>query len=399
MNRIRSGRGRAGRRPVLRLTPQGKEKRFVDVVLMIVYCTIVLGFLVVIHEGGHYLASRAFGVRVTEFMLGMPGPNIGFKKWGTKFGVTPILLGGYARVCGMEPGEMSPHLEPVLAALYRRGTANMEDIAADCGITDDEAMAALDELVEWGSITGPKKQDEYNTYRAMEVIPSKRQIKAAAAAGLAVPRRFEEGEARPVEDAHALYESEFKQQYRSLPFWKRSVILLAGIAVNLLFAIVAFIILFSIIGFDVQLQSGEITHMTVDPGRAILAGFTYIGMVFQAVANLFNPATAAQTVSDSSSVVGIAVMSKQFADAGLVPFFEFTAMISVSLGVMNLLPIPPLDGGRFVIEIFQKLSKKVVSLRVMNAISAAGMALFLVFFLVMVNQDVQRLISGTFFGQ
>ena len=399
MNRIRSGRGRAGRRPVLRLTPQGKEKRFVDVVLMIVYCTIVLGFLVVIHEGGHYLASRAFGVRVTEFMLGMPGPNIGFKKWGTKFGVTPILLGGYARVCGMEPGEMSPHLEPVLAALYRRGTANMEDIAADCGITDDEAMAALDELVEWGSITGPKKQDEYNTYRAMEVIPSKRQIKAAAAAGLAVPRRFEEGEARPVEDAHALYESEFKQQYRSLPFWKRSVILLAGIAVNLLFAIVAFIILFSVIGFDVQLQSGEITHMTVDPGRAILAGFTYIGMVFQAVANLFNPATAAQTVSDSSSVVGIAVMSKQFADAGLVPFFEFTAMISVSLGVMNLLPIPPLDGGRFVIEIFQKLSKKVVSLRVMNAISAAGMALFLVFFLVMVNQDVQRLISGTFFGQ
>ena len=78
-----------------------------NVILMILYCTIVLGILVVIHEGGHYLASRAFGVRVTEFMLGMPGPNIGFKKWGTKFGVTPILLGGYARVCGMEPGEMS----------------------------------------------------------------------------------------------------------------------------------------------------------------------------------------------------------------------------------------------------------------------------------------------------
>ena len=147
---------------------------------MILYCTIVLGILVVIHEGGHYLASRAFGVRVTEFMLGMPGPNIGFKKWGTKFGVTPILLGGYARVCGMEPGEMSPHLEPVLAALYRRGTANMEDIAADCGITDDEALEALDELVEWGSCTGPTKKDEYNTYRAMEVIPTKKQIKAPA---------------------------------------------------------------------------------------------------------------------------------------------------------------------------------------------------------------------------
>ncbi len=370
-----------------------------DVVLMILYCTIVLGILVVIHEGGHYLASRAFGVRVTEFMLGMPGPNIGFKKWGTKFGVTPILLGGYARVCGMEPGEMSPHLEPVLAALYRRGTANMEDIAADCGITDDEALEALDELVEWGSCTGPTKKDEYNTYRAMEVIPTKKQIKAAREAGLPEPARYEEGQARPVDDAHALFESEYRQQYRSLPFWKRTVILLAGITVNLLFAIVVFVLLFSVIGFDVQLQSGEVTHMTVDPGRAIVAGFTYIGMVAQAVAGLFNPATAAQTVSDSSSVVGIAVMSKQFADAGLAPFMEFMAMISVSLGIMNLLPIPPLDGGRFAIEVFQKLSKKVVSLRAMNAMSMAGMALFVVFFLVMVNQDVQRIISGTFFGQ
>lgn len=72
---------------------------------------------------------------------------------------------------------------------------------------------------------------------------------------------------------------------------------------NLLFAIVVFVVLFSVIGFDVQLQSGEVTHMTVDPGRAIVAGFTYIGMVAQAVAGLFNPATAAQTVSDSSSVV------------------------------------------------------------------------------------------------
>ena len=241
-----------------------------NVILMILYCTIVLGILVVIHEGGHYLASRAFGVRVTEFMLGMPGPNIGFKKWGTKFGVTPILLGGYARVCGMEPGEMSPHLEPVLAALYRRGTANMEDIARDCGIPDEDALKALDELVDWGSCPGPTKKDEYNTYRAAEVIPSKKQIRVALKAGKPAPERYAEGQARPVEDAHALFESEYRQQYRSLPFWKRSVILLAGIAVNLLFAMLVFVVLFSVIGFDVRMQSGEVTHMTVGPGRAIV---------------------------------------------------------------------------------------------------------------------------------
>ena len=342
-----------------------------DIVLMIVYATLILGFLVFIHEGGHYLAARAFGVRVTEFMLGLPGPNIGFTKWGTKFGVTPFLLGGYAKVCGMEPGEMSPHLEPVLAALYRRGTANMEDIARDCGITDDEAYEALDELVEWGSIAGPTKQDKYNTYRAPVVKPSKKQVAAGAVA-------YELGQARPVEDAHALFESEYKQQYRSLPFWKRSVILVAGVVVNLLFAVLLFVVLFSLIGVDVQTSAGDIRHVNVNPLDAIRMGFMYIGMVVQLIAGLFNPWTAV--------------------DLGLASAISFVASISVSLGIMNLLPIPPLDGGRFVIEVFQKISRKVVTMRALNYLSAAGMILFIGFFLFMANQDIQRIISGAGFG-
>ncbi|WP_101723352.1 site-2 protease family protein [Eggerthella timonensis] len=359
-----------------------------DIVLMIVYTTLVLGFLVFIHEGGHYLASRAFGVRVTEFMLGLPGPNIGFTKWGTKFGVTPFLLGGYAKVCGMEPGEMSPHLEPVLAALYRRGTANMEDIARDCGITDDEAYEALDELVEWGSIAGPAKQDKYNTYRAPVVKPSKKQLAAGAVA-------YELGQARPVEDAHALFESEYKQQYRSLPFWKRSVILVAGVGVNLLFAVLLLVVVFSVIGLDmVNPDTGAIQHVVLTPLQALQFGFNYIGMVVQMVVGLFNPATAAETVSNSSSVIGIAAMSKTYFDLGAGYAMMFVVMISVSLGIMNLLPIPPLDGGRLVIEIFQKVSRKVVSMRALNYLSAAGMILFIGFFLFMANQDIQRFVFG-----
>ena len=112
------------------------------------------------------------------------------------------------------------------------------------------------------------------------------------------------------------------------------------------------------------------------------------------MAGLFNPATAAQTVEGSASIIGIAAMSKDAFDAGLVSIIQFFAMISVSLGVMNLLPIPPLDGGRFAIEIFQKISRKVVSTRALNYLSAAGMALFLCFFLIMANQDIQRFVFG-----
>lgn len=362
---------------------------------MIICATVVLGLLVFIHEGGHYLAARAFGVRVTEFMLGLPGPSLGFQRGETRFGVTAVPLGGYARVCGMEAGEMSPHLQQVLASVYRRGTAHMEDVAYDCGISEDDALYALDELVEWGSITAPKKTDKYNTYRTPAYKPTKKQIKAAVQKGLPEPQSYSEGSARFVSNPQALFESEYKHQYRFLPFWKRSVILVAGVAMNLLFVVLAFIILYSLIGFDVQYQdTGEIVHINLNPLDAIISGFAYIGMVVQAVASLFNPATAAETVSNSTSIMGIAVLSKTYFEQGLVSALTFTAMISASLGVMNLIPIPPLDGGRLLVEIIQKISRKTVTTRFMNYVSAVGMLLFLGLFVIMINQDIQRFIFG-----
>ena len=364
-----------------------------DILLTILAATVVLGFLVFIHEGGHYLAARAFGVRVSEFMIGLPGPNVGVQHGETKFGLTAIPLGGYARVCGMEPGEMSPHLKAVMASVYARGTAIMEDVAADCGITDDEAYDALEELVEWGTVTGPKKSDEYNVYRTTATSLTRRQKRKLLASGQPVHDR-KEGEPDRLEDPDTFFNKEYRQQYRSLPSWRRIVILLAGPGVNLLFAMIAFVLIYSVIGFDYQNAEGVVQHVTVSPLRAVEAGFTYIAMVVQAVIGLFNPQTAAETVSQSTSIVGIAVMSKSAFEAGLVSVLSFTAMLSVSLGIMNLLPIPPLDGGRFVIEVYQRIRRKAVGERAMSYLSFAGMALFMLFFIVMMNQDIQRFVFG-----
>lgn len=396
---------------------------------MIIYATLILGFLVFIHEGGHYMAARAFGVRVSEFMLGLPGPNIGFKHGETKFGVTAVPLGGYARICGMEPGEESPYLQDVLRLVFERGTVNMEDVAQALNISDNEALFALDELVEWGTIKGPHRKDPYNTYRtpaiegAGEGAPRGVQLKADAGAesfssefGLRVARSSSEegqssaatsvapaaalpptaeGAPRPLDDVRGFFKAERARTYRNLPFWKRCIILLAGPGMNILFTMLAFVIIYSVVGYDIQdTATGEITHIVVSPLRSIQAGFEYIGMVFVAILGLFNPQTAAATVSDSTSLIGIAVLSKSAVEQGIISAITFSAMLSVSLGLMNLLPIPPLDGGRFVIEIYQKLRGKPVSPRVMNSLSLAGVALFMLFFVFMMNQDIQRFIFG-----
>ena len=354
-----------------------------DVLLMIVLIVIVLSVLVFVHEGGHYLAARAFGVRVTEFMLGLPGPNVGFTRKGTKFGVTCVPLGGYAKVCGMEPGKENPHIERALAYAYEHGTVYADDVADELGITLDEAIEVLYVLEDWGCLTGPKKKDEHNVFRTRAYDDKKAGIDLA------------EGSPRPFEDPHALYLAERAQTYRAQPFWKRSVILLAGIFMNLLFAVVTFVVAFSVIGVDVTTAAGEVRHLNLNPLDSIQMGFAAIIMTAQAIVSLFNPETAATVVSQSTSVVGMAVLSVDFASQGLGWFIYFMAVISVSLGLMNLLPIPPLDGGRFVIEIFQKLSRRQVGYKAMNAMSMAGIALFLIFFLFMVNQDVQKIISGS----
>jgi len=355
-----------------------------DIVLMILYLGIVLTVLVFVHECGHYFAARIFGVRVTEFMLGLPAPSIGFTWKGTRFGITALpLIGGYARICGMGQQEPSPHLEKVLAFAYQKGTVIMEEVAEHLLITNDEAYAALEELSEWGSLIAPSKKDAYNTYRT----PAEKG-------------KYELGQQRVVEDEHAFYESEYKQQYCSKPFWKRFVMLIGGIVFNLLFTIITFVVIFSVIGVDaVNPATGLVEHFRLSVFDSITRGFQMIGMVFVAVAGLFNPATAAETVSQSTSVVGMAVMSKSFADAGLLNFVFFIALISISLGIMNLIPIPPLDGGRIVVEIFQKITGKRVPVKVMNYLSMIGLLLILLLVAVLVSQDIQRGLTGFWSGQ
>lgn len=366
-----------------------------DILFTIACAVIVIGFLVIIHEGGHFLAAKAFGVRVTELMVGLPGPSISRSYKGTKFGVTAVPLGGYAKVCGMEPGEMSPHLKKALVEVHDRGRLTADELAEQLSIDEEDAGEALEELVEWGSIIAERKRGGEVVYMTNGFMPDRSQQKLAVRLCMGDLDPVEPGSPMPIDDIDEHFAREYDQTYRSKPFWKRSVILLAGIVMNLLFAMLAFVIIYSVIGVDVvNTQTGEVSHIAVSPIQSIQAGFNCIAMTFQAIISLFNPQTAAETVSNSTSIVGIAVMSADYFAEGFVYALFFMAMISVSLGLMNLLPIPPLDGGRFLIEIIQKISGRQISSRALGYASMAGMALFICFFIFMLNQDIQRFVFG-----
>ncbi len=122
---------------------------------------LLLSVLVFVHEGGHFLAARACGVRVTELFLGMPCRfNVHFssKRIGTKFGVTPLLIGGYAAICGMDP-QTVPCAPAVLAAVHRHGTVSVSDLARELELDPDDVLDACAFLLGWGSIA-PVYEDE-----------------------------------------------------------------------------------------------------------------------------------------------------------------------------------------------------------------------------------------------
>lgn len=427
-----------------------------DVLATIFWGLVVLIFLVVTHELGHFVAARSYGVRVTEFMIGLPGPNVGFEYKGTRFGVTCIPLGGYNRITGMESGPEDPNLEQVLAYVYRQGSSDVEHTAAALGISEDDAEVALMILDGWGSINEPGRCNPTDKYAAPKT------------------EEYELGEAREVEDPKALLDSERKQTYRGLSFPKRLVVLFAGPLMNIVIAFVILTGMFciagvsvasttlsdvvedgpaaeagmqagdTIVGVDGQetedwdalssaiagLEVGQVVDVEYErdgerktaevtvgaseddedsPYLGVYAGtetkhysiagglqasWAYFVATVGAYVSLVNPATTVETVEQSTSVVGIAVMSKEAAEVGPVSLLYIVAVISLSLGIVNLLPVPPLDGGKIVIEIVQRISGRDVPTKVINAITVVAMALLLILFIVLLRQDIVRFVLG-----
>lgn len=419
-----------------------------SVLAVIFWFIVIIGVLTFVHELGHFVAARAFGVRVTEFMIGMPGPNVGFERNGCRYGITCIPLGGYNRITGMEGGPENPHLAEVLAYVHRQGRADATHVALACGLDADEAELALMTLDGWGSIVAPGKKDPRGAY-------------AAPANG-----DYEVGQPREVADPIALLDAERAHTYRSLSFPKRMVVLFAGPFMNILLAFVLLLVIFSGIGLTVAsttisqvvdagpaqeagLQAGdtitavdgadvpdwqalstaiaglepgdrvEVTYerdgQTIDTtlevgtddsgaprlgiyagteqyhvplGEALGVSWEYLVMTVQSYLSLFNPATAGETLSQSTSVVGIAVMSERAASAGVVPLLYLVAIVSLSLGIVNLLPLPPLDGGRILIEVIQRVTRREVPARIVNAITVVVVLLLVVLFVFLLRQDI-----------
>lgn len=361
---------------------------------------LVLSLLVFVHEGGHYLLARASSMRVTEFFLGLPCRwklSYKSKKYGTEVGVTPFLLGGYTKICGME-GEEDPRLASALACVQRHGRVEVATVASELGCEMDEAYELLATLVDWGSIR-PFYNPELDEHEGQKDWPAAFQTIPRDAAWLteydrghdfSTPGSTVEGQARPVEtSAEDFLAQERTHTYLGKGFLPRVAALLAGPFVNILTAFLIVSLTLTIFGMDVASQDG-VWHWQPDLLRAMSFTFDYGVMVASKVAELINPFKTMEVLSQSSSIVGISVMTSEAAKTGPIDLALMVAAISMSLGFMNLLPIPPLDGGKIVVEIVQLIIRRPLSIKAQNYVSYVGLAFFLFIFVVALRNDILK---------
>jgi regulator of sigma E protease len=386
-----------------------------------VWGILTFSILVVLHEMGHFLAARAFGVKVHEFMVGLPGPSLRLHTKSMDWGVTAIPLGGYVRIAGMEPGGEDDLLGAALATIRDEGPVDAPALSRALGIDAPRAETILASLSDW---------------------------KAIAAAGDGRFRFAVEGDTAGM-DTSALLDHARSFTYRGQSTPKRITILAMGVLTNLVVAILTFTVVLSVWGyyqlspridsvgddtpalaaglrvgdtlravdgqtFDswdrfqilmARTKPGQTVEITIERGGTTLdvpvtlsdkdghgylgvgptavavrpsviqslgESFRYTGLIVTTILDLFNPRTFAGTVRSFTGVVGVSVMAEQAAEAGALSYAGLIAMLSLSLGIMNIIPIPPLDGGKIMLEIVERILGKPISRAVTLGFSAVG---------------------------
>ena len=350
-------------------------------------------FLIVIHEAGHFFAAKAVGMRVERFFLFF-GPTIwSFKRGETEYGVKAIPLGGYVKITGMNPEEDVPPEHEKDAYFRKPVWKRIVVVAAGPAVNIILAFLILFAVFAIGGLqqsdqsVGPVKADS----PASKVLQEGDTIIAVDGKrfpGVGLEKRLE-GFTETVK-AHKCAGRQVQDCRASTP-------------VRLTFE-----------------RDGEVKTVSVYPhydeeAKRALIGFSYGGhfvpiglgqafdksldsiwLVTSRTATVFARIFESEHRKEISGIVGTSDVGHAAVEQGWREAFLLLALVSLSLGLINLLPILPLDGGHILWAVIEKLRGRPVSLRVIERATVVGFALVLILMFIGLTNDIGRITGEGF---
>ena len=346
---------------------------------------LVLSFLVFFHELGHFLAAKCFGVRVLAFSIGFGSQKLWKKQIGdTEYSLRPIPLGGFVSLKGQsdfDPKHRNYDSDSLYGIAYWKqlvilaagsffnlllafllyimvGLLGQNQLLAVIGGVQEGSPAAYAQLKENDRVTFVNG----NAIKTWEDL-SENIAQSKGEITLTFIRNNQE------------FTTTLTPQIGESKNLFGEVILrpLVGIKSKGEIGIVRYSLLESVpYAFNQTLQAGTL----------ILQG---IGKLFSGIVPL----------SEVGGVVSIVSITKKATELGIVTLFVFTALISVNLGILNLLPIPALDGGHILFTLYEMITQKTPSLETFYRLTMTGWVILFGLMALGLYNDITRIASGT----
>ncbi len=330
---------------------------------------IVFGIIIFVHEYGHYIAARRSGIKVLELALGFGPRLLGWSKDGTDYSLRAVPFGGFCRMLGEDPAEKDEPGNFLEKSLGSR----MAVVAA--GSIMNFLLAIVLLFVVYFFFVGVPVED---STAIGGVIPDR----PAAEVGLQAGDEIVAVEGVTVDE------------------WPDVVALIeerAGEAVTLNFIREGEERVVSVTPvLEPTPEGGERGVIGIIPPvtryaflGSLSTSFQYIGLILTA---LYQTITG-QIPLDVVGPVGIIGFVGEAAATGVVSLLLLTALISFSLGLMNILPIPALDGGRLVFLIIEGIRGRPLDPEKEGFVHMIGFAVLILLILVVTYNDILRLFN------
>lgn len=327
------------------------------------------------HEFGHFIAAKRSGIRVYEFALGFGPKLLSFKRGETVYAINLIPVLGYVKLAGMEGDEEEDPTCPEDRKYYNKPFMD-KFLAVFSGPLMNLVLAFLI-LFSIFSLVGVPK----------DISPVIDKVKAGSIAekvGLRPGDRLVSINGAKVASMSKAIEQIHKSPGRELSLAiERSGSILALKAVPQL---------------DPKLKVGLLgftprpLYVRVNPFQALYYGAQQtLAMVALMFIILWQLLVGAVSVRELAGPVGIAQVTGQYAQSGALALFHFLAFLSINIGVINLLPLPALDGGHIVFAVIELVRRKPLDRKLEARIHQWGLVVFLALMALVTFNDVLRI--------
>ena len=387
----------------------------------------VLGFLIFIHELGHFATAKWFGIKVTEFGFGFPPRIFGVRFRETVYSINWIPLGGFVRMVGEE--DPSDPQSFAAQAVWKRAVV----------LVSGSLMNLVFPLAVFAILFTLPHDTVVGTVMISGVSPNS----PAQEAGLRAGDMVLEVEGKRVENHFDLVQAVMTRLGRPTEFTIRKGMIVTGLAFSPELAPVEKLTIVprlkppeQVVVEDVTDPVSEISlreARNVNPDAqvgdrirqgaiGVLVGtanpkivkrsFAPWDAVPMAVERAWEVLTLTQAGLTQwarggpdpgiTGPVGIAQVTGEIAEEipniGYSPLFEFVALLSISLGIVNLLPIPALDGGRLLFVVIEWVRRgKRISPQRESLVHMVGFVLLIGFIVAMSYRDIVRIFAGESF--